>query len=297
MTAVPEPTRLPGTPLTSIAITSSTRPYGLPRAAARRGGRSSRVPDAGSPDVARSRGRHLSVRRVTSPMSRRSWGEAPLRMLTTGLTDEAAARRMGLSSRTYRRRVAETMRLLESESRFQAGVRAGSLGLSGSQAATRRPVLRILKLVSPAPQRTAPHRTATSKAKARQRRESVGGALGEPVSRHARPRDDLHGCRETAEIRPVGGLHEFRYPGGICGLHRPPGRHPAREPDRPPAQAIASQRAGSAWIRPVTEAAAPSAAAGPTARDVRTRTGAHDAETTWPASSRSTMGTRSGRPA
>ena len=52
-------------------------------------------------------------------------------MLTTGLTDEAAARRMGMSLRTYRRRVAELMRLLEAESRFQAGVRAGELGLAG----------------------------------------------------------------------------------------------------------------------------------------------------------------------
>lgn len=57
-------------------------------------------------------------------------GRALLRMLTTGLTDEAAARRMGISLRTYRRRVAEMMRLLEAESRFQAGVRAGELGLT-----------------------------------------------------------------------------------------------------------------------------------------------------------------------
>ena len=58
-------------------------------------------------------------------------GRALLRMLTTGLTDEAAARRMGWSLRTYRRRVAEMMRLLEAESRFQAGVRAGELGIAG----------------------------------------------------------------------------------------------------------------------------------------------------------------------
>lgn len=58
-------------------------------------------------------------------------GKALLQMLTTGLTDEVAARRMGMSLRTYRRRVAEMMRLLEAESRFQAGVRAGELGLAG----------------------------------------------------------------------------------------------------------------------------------------------------------------------
>lgn len=55
---------------------------------------------------------------------------AILRALGSGLTDEAAARRLGLSLRTYRRRVAELMRLLESDSRFQAGVRAGELGLA-----------------------------------------------------------------------------------------------------------------------------------------------------------------------
>ncbi|MQA97093.1 MAG: DNA-binding response regulator [Streptosporangiales bacterium] len=53
-----------------------------------------------------------------------------LRELASGRTDTAAARRLGVSLRTYRRRVAELMRLLESESRFQAGVRAGRLGLT-----------------------------------------------------------------------------------------------------------------------------------------------------------------------
>ena len=53
-----------------------------------------------------------------------------LRALGTGLTDEAAARRLGISLRTYRRRVAELMTALEAGSRFQAGVRAGELGLA-----------------------------------------------------------------------------------------------------------------------------------------------------------------------
>jgi DNA-binding NarL/FixJ family response regulator len=53
-----------------------------------------------------------------------------LRALGTGLTDEAAARRLGTSVRTYRRRVAELMAALEAGSRFQAGVRAGELGLA-----------------------------------------------------------------------------------------------------------------------------------------------------------------------
>jgi DNA-binding CsgD family transcriptional regulator len=57
-------------------------------------------------------------------------GREILRMLAGGLTDENAARRLGISLRTYRRRVAELMRQLESESRFQAGVQAGELGLT-----------------------------------------------------------------------------------------------------------------------------------------------------------------------
>ena len=43
---------------------------------------------------------------------------------------QAAARRLGTSLRTYRRRVAELMAALEAGSRFQAGVRAGELGLA-----------------------------------------------------------------------------------------------------------------------------------------------------------------------
>jgi len=46
------------------------------------------------------------------------------------LTDEAAARQLGTSLRTYRRRVAELMATLQAGSRFQAGVRAGELGLA-----------------------------------------------------------------------------------------------------------------------------------------------------------------------
>jgi DNA-binding NarL/FixJ family response regulator len=56
-------------------------------------------------------------------------GRAILRTLGAGLTDEVAARRMGISLRTYRRRVAELLRALDSDSRFQAGLRAGELGL------------------------------------------------------------------------------------------------------------------------------------------------------------------------
>lgn len=52
-----------------------------------------------------------------------------LRTLSAGQKDETAARQLGLSVRTYRRRVAELMDSLGASSRFQAGVRARELGL------------------------------------------------------------------------------------------------------------------------------------------------------------------------
>ncbi|MCR3720183.1 MULTISPECIES: DNA-binding response regulator [Prauserella salsuginis group] len=54
---------------------------------------------------------------------------AVLDLLGQGAKDEAAARQLGLSVRTYRRRVGELMAALGAESRFQAGVRARELGL------------------------------------------------------------------------------------------------------------------------------------------------------------------------
>ncbi|MFD4033678.1 DNA-binding response regulator [Streptomyces sp. NPDC058637] len=59
-------------------------------------------------------------------------GRMILEALGSGLTDEAAARRLGVSLRTYRRRVAQLMAELEAGSRFQAGLRAGELGLPRS---------------------------------------------------------------------------------------------------------------------------------------------------------------------
>ncbi|MFE2105919.1 DNA-binding response regulator [Kitasatospora sp. NPDC059463] len=56
-------------------------------------------------------------------------GRMILKALGSGLTDESAARRLGLSLRTYRRRVAGLMAELEADSRFQAGLRAAELGL------------------------------------------------------------------------------------------------------------------------------------------------------------------------
>lgn len=53
-----------------------------------------------------------------------------LHLLSTGYKDEAAARELGVSVRTYRRHVANLMGQLDAESRFQAGLRAARLGLS-----------------------------------------------------------------------------------------------------------------------------------------------------------------------
>ncbi|MEU9101912.1 DNA-binding response regulator [Streptomyces sp. NPDC048361] len=50
-----------------------------------------------------------------------------LRMLGAGHTDESAARLLGMSLRTYRRRVADLMEVLGATSRFQAGLRAREL--------------------------------------------------------------------------------------------------------------------------------------------------------------------------
>lgn len=47
-----------------------------------------------------------------------------LRLLAAGMKDEVVARRLGLSVRTCRRHIAEVMRQLGAESRFQAGVLA-----------------------------------------------------------------------------------------------------------------------------------------------------------------------------
>lgn len=53
-----------------------------------------------------------------------------LDLLTSGITDDVAARRAGLSPRTYSRRVAELMDLLGARSRFEAGIAAARRGWS-----------------------------------------------------------------------------------------------------------------------------------------------------------------------
>jgi len=57
-------------------------------------------------------------------------GRSILRALGSGLSDEAAAGQLGMSLRTYRRRVAGLLDALDAGSRFQAGLRAGELGLT-----------------------------------------------------------------------------------------------------------------------------------------------------------------------
>jgi sugar-specific transcriptional regulator TrmB/DNA-binding CsgD family transcriptional regulator len=51
-----------------------------------------------------------------------------LKLLGKGLTDEAAAKRLGVSLRTVKRRMEELMRRLEAGSRFEAGLKAGQRG-------------------------------------------------------------------------------------------------------------------------------------------------------------------------
>jgi DNA-binding NarL/FixJ family response regulator len=69
------------------------------------------------------------VRRAVQQPRRRDL--APGRAVPRGdlRTDETAVRALGVSLRTYRRRVAELMTALGAASRFQAGARARELGL------------------------------------------------------------------------------------------------------------------------------------------------------------------------
>ncbi|MET9685435.1 DNA-binding response regulator [Streptomyces coeruleorubidus] len=53
-----------------------------------------------------------------------------LHALGSGMTDMTASRELGMSLRTYRRRVAELLVALGADSRFQAGMRVGELGLT-----------------------------------------------------------------------------------------------------------------------------------------------------------------------
>jgi DNA-binding CsgD family transcriptional regulator len=66
---------------------------------------------------------------VTRPeTSSHSRDEMVLRLLAKGLTDDAVARRIGVSVRTVRNDVASAMSVLDARSRFQAGVLAAQRG-------------------------------------------------------------------------------------------------------------------------------------------------------------------------
>ncbi|WP_260192025.1 response regulator transcription factor [Actinophytocola gossypii] len=55
--------------------------------------------------------------------------ETILRLLAESLTDEAVARKLGVSVRTVRKDVATTMSDMSAHSRFQAGVYPARLGM------------------------------------------------------------------------------------------------------------------------------------------------------------------------
>lgn len=68
----------------------------------------------------------IERREIPQPPAR---NHVVLRLLADGLTDDAIARRIGVSVRTVRNDVAGAMTRLQARSRFQAGVRAVQLGL------------------------------------------------------------------------------------------------------------------------------------------------------------------------
>ncbi|GAA1293689.1 helix-turn-helix transcriptional regulator [Saccharothrix xinjiangensis] len=70
-----------------------------------------------------------AVRRAELAWPEDSASRRVLELLCAGYTDEVAARRMGMSVRTYRRHVADLMTGLAARSRFHAGVLATRLGL------------------------------------------------------------------------------------------------------------------------------------------------------------------------
>lgn len=74
-------------------------------------------------------GRKLANHLELSPRLRTELVRSILTRLRAGHTDETAAREINVSLRTYRRYVAEIMRDLDANSRFQAGVRAVEFGL------------------------------------------------------------------------------------------------------------------------------------------------------------------------
>jgi DNA-binding CsgD family transcriptional regulator len=67
--------------------------------------------------------------REPGAISLSSWERQVLEQLASGIKDEAAARRLGVSVRTYRRCVTDLCERLGAASRFEAGMRAVQAGL------------------------------------------------------------------------------------------------------------------------------------------------------------------------
>lgn len=66
---------------------------------------------------------------ASGPVSLSRWERRVLEQLASGIKDEAAARKLGVSVRTYRRYVTEMCERLGASSRFEAGMRAVRAGL------------------------------------------------------------------------------------------------------------------------------------------------------------------------
>ncbi|MBP0455079.1 helix-turn-helix transcriptional regulator [Kitasatospora sp. RG8] len=75
---------------------------------------------------------------LVSERFRNGFAKEVLRCLSEGYTDEAAARELCVSTRTYRRHVADLMGALGANSRFQAGIIAAEFGLQPTGVVTRR---------------------------------------------------------------------------------------------------------------------------------------------------------------
>lgn len=70
----------------------------------------------------------LGADRTSDPTQLTQTERDVLKLLSTGITDEAVSRRLGVSMRTVRRQMAALMERLEASSRFEAGIKAAHRG-------------------------------------------------------------------------------------------------------------------------------------------------------------------------
>jgi hypothetical protein len=68
--------------------------------------------------------------------------------LLSGATDGAACRRLGVSGRTYSRRLADLLDYFESQTRFQAGVKFGLSGRATFADDRAMPVARVTSITA-----------------------------------------------------------------------------------------------------------------------------------------------------